>query len=347
MKSRVPSTQRTVDRTCKRIWNEAGKGRCFMQGIKTARGGPPAYCGPNSSLKAHKNHTISESIITAVDYSGTGKVVAFLPPTEIKKWSRQFFVDPIYPATPIGEATVGRYACEYHDNLFNVIDEVRNYENSNTVATLLALRATLLPYYVAHRNDLYFTKRAKEIPDETREQRMSGSDYEAAERARNLVTSLSKEIYYIVGCLKDGRPTKIQTDSFELNGAPTIGGTMVWGAHIGHPVTCTIVPVPHGHRVHVTYRRTLFNSVQRAAADLLSNRTSETLKREILSEIALEHHQTIFILRHKWHSFTINQQESVRRLVKAVDVQTTERSRWLGRRLLRLHGNPDVPDLFA
>ena len=347
MRSRGPSSQREVDRICRRIWNEVGKGRCLMQGIKTVRGVPPAYCGPGPSSKAHKNHTISESIMTDVDYSSTGKVVTFLPPTEIKKWSSRFFVDPIYPKTPIGEATVGRYACGHHDKLFNVIDEVKNYGDSNEVATLLALRAILLLNYVSYRTQLYFTKRAKEIPDETREGLMSERDREAAGRARNVVASMSKELDYITGCLKDGRPTQIQTDSFELHGPPAIGGTMVWGAHIGHPVTCTIVPMPNGHRVHITYRRTLLNGVQRSAASLLSNRASETLKRQILSEISLEHHKTIFILRHKWDSLTVDQQESVRRLVKNIDVQATEGPRWLRRKPWGLHRNFEVPDLLV
>ena len=346
MRSRGPSTQREVDRICKKLWNQVGKGQCLMQGIKTPLGVPPTYCGPGVNPSAHKNHTISESIMTAVDYKGTRKVVTFLPPTHIKKWYPRFFVDPIYQETPIGEATVGRYACGYHDNLFSLIDVVRNYRDSNEVATLLALRAILLLHYISTRNQLYFSRRAKEIPDETRDGRMSAGDLEAAERGRNVAASISKEVEYIIGCLKEGRPTKIQSDSFELSGPPAIGGTMVWGAHIGHPVTCTIVPMTKGHRVHLTYRRTPLNGVQRAAAGLLSSRTSEPIKRRILSEISLEHHQTIFILRHKWDSLTPDQQESVRRLVSKVDAQGAGRPRWLRRKVWGLHGNPEVPDLL-
>ena len=347
MISRGPNSQREVDRTCKKIWNQVGKGSCLMQGIKTPRGMPPEYCGPGLSPSAHKNHTISESIMAAVDYSQTGKVVTFLPPTNIKKWHSRFFVDPIYENTPIGEATVGRYACGYHDSLFNIIDEVRNYVDSNKVATFLALRATLLLRYVAYRNQLYFSSRAKEIPDKGRGGWMSERDLATAERARNVVSIMSKEVDHITGCLKDGRPTKIQTDSFELNGSPAIGGTMVWGAHLGDPVTCTVVPMKNGHRVHVTYRRTPLNGVQRVAARLLSNRTSEPVKRRMLSEISLEHHQTVFILRHKWNSLTSDHQDSVRRLVREVDVQAAEESRWFRKKPWKLHGNPDVPDLLT
>ena len=347
MRSRGPNSQREVDRICKRIWNQVSTGSCLMKGIKTPRGMPPDYCGPDLSPGAHKNHTISASIMASVDYCQTGKVVTFLPPTFIRKWNSRFFVDPIYERTPIGEATVGRYACGYHDNLFNIIDELRNYRDSNKVATFLALRATLLLRYVAYRNQLYFSRRAKEIPDKGRSGGLSERDIETAERARNVVSIMSKEVNYIISCLKDNRATKNQTNSFELSGSPAIGGTMVWGAHIGDPVTCTIVPMKNGHRVHITYRRTLLNGVQRAAARLLSNRTSEPIKRQMLSEIALEHHQTIFILRHKWNSLTPDNQDAVRRLVKEVDVQATEKPRWFHKKLWRLHGNPDVPDLLT
>ena len=347
MRPRGPNSQREVDRICKKIWNQVGKGTCLMQGIKTPRGVAPDYCGPGLSPSAHKNHTISESIIEAVDYSKTGKVVTFLPPTFISKWHSRFFVDPIFENTPIGEATVGRYACGYHDSLFNIIDEIRSYGDSNEVATLLALRATLLLRYVAYRKQLYFSRRAKEIPDTGRAGRMFESDLETAEKAWNVVSIASKEVDHITGCLIDGRPTKIETDSFILSGSPAIGGTMVWGAHIGDPITCTIVPMRNGHRVHVTYRRTLFNGLQRAAARLLSNRTSEPVKKRMLSEIALEHHQTIFILRHKWNSLTSDDQDSVRRLVGEVDVQTAEEPRRFRRRPWRLRDNPDVPDLLT
>ena len=122
---------------------------------------------------------------------------------------------------------------------------------------------------------------------------------------------------------------------------------MVWGAHLGDPVTCTVVPMKNGHRVHVTYRRTPLNGVQRVAARLLSNRTSEPVKRRMLSEISLEHHQTVFILRHKWNSLTSDHQDSVRRLVREVDVQAAEESRWFRKKPWKLHGNPDVPDLLT
>lgn len=35
MRNRVPTSQREVDRLCGQIWNDAVRGRCMMQGIKT------------------------------------------------------------------------------------------------------------------------------------------------------------------------------------------------------------------------------------------------------------------------------------------------------------------------
>ena len=347
MRNRAPTSQREVDRLCKRIWNDAVRGRCMMQGIKTPQGLPPTFCGPGVNPRAHDNHTIANNIMRAADLDGAGKVVTFTPATEITNWSPRFFEDPVYANTPIGIATVGRYACKWHDDLFNIIDLIRNYRDSEEIATMLAFRATLLAHFLAQRNWLYFSRRAKVIPDHVREGRMSQRDREVSERAGVVVASLSKEIDYIVECLKSERPTKIHTDSFVLKGKPTIGGTAVWGAHIGHPVSCTIVPMSEGHRIHVTYRRTLLNGVQRAASALLSRRTSDVMKRRILSEIALEHYQTVFILKHKWKALKADEQESIGRIVKDVDARYGARTRWFRRNHWMLRGNPDVPNLFT
>ena len=319
----------------------------MLQGIKTPKGQSPTYCGPGPDPRTRDNHTIADNIIRAADLDDARTVVTFTPATEITNWSPRFFEDLVYPDTPIGIATVGRYACKWHDDLFNVIDLVRNYRDSEEIATMLALRATLLSRYLAQRNRLYFSRRVSEIPDDAREGRMSQRDREVSERARLVVASLSKESDYIVKCLTHERPTKIHTDSFVLKGAPTIGGTAVWGAHIGHPVTCTIVPTSEGHRVHVTYRSTLFNGVQRAASALLSRRTPDALKRRILSEIALEHYQTIFVLKHKWNALTADEQESIGRIVKEVDARYGGKTRWLRNNHWMLRRNPNVPDFFA
>ena len=176
---------------------------------------------------------------------------------------------------------------------------------------------------------------------------MSQTDRASADRARTMDTSLLKESNYIIGCLRDDRPTNIQTDSFTLAGLPSIGGTAVWGAHIGHPVTCTIVPTMGGHRVHITYRKTLLNGIQRAAAGLISHRVPEIRKRRILSEIALEHYETIFILSHRWNALTADQQKSVKSIVKKVDTQHSEKLGRLRRKPWVLRGNPEVPDFFS
>ncbi len=162
-----------------------------------------------------------------------------------------------------------------------------------------------------------------------------------------MVASLSKETDYIIRCLKEDRPTKIQTDSFTLDGPPAIGGTAVWGANTGHPVTCTIVPTLEGHRVRITYRKTLFNGVQRTASALLSSRASEALKRQILSAIALEHSQTIFIFKHEWNALRVDQQDAIGRIVEEVDARYAVRMGWPRKKLSMLQGNPDVPDFFA
>ena len=52
MRNRVPTSQREVDRLCRRIWNDAVRGRCMMQGIKTPEGRSPTYCGPGTDARA-------------------------------------------------------------------------------------------------------------------------------------------------------------------------------------------------------------------------------------------------------------------------------------------------------
>lgn len=264
----------------------------------------------------------------------------------VKKWSARFFESLIYPDTPIGIATVGCYACKWHDDLFNIIDLLGNYEDSTEVANMLTLRSVLMSLYLAQRNRRYFERRAKEIPDESRELRMSQQDRDAAAKARRIEGTLSKESNYIIACLREGRPSKIHTRSFTLAGTPSVGGTAVWGAHIGHPVTCTIVPTLEGHRIHITFRKTVFDGIQLAAARILSDSIRENLKRTLLSEITLEHYETMFILDHRWKSLTVEQQESVRSIVKNLDTQQPDRLGGLRRKPWRLRGNPEVPELL-
>ena len=173
MRDQAFMSERDINRRCRRIWNDAVRGCCLMKGIKTLKGRSPTYCGPRPDPRASNNHTIADNIIRTGDRDGAGTVVTFAPTTEIANWSPRFFEDMVHPDTPIGIATVGRYACLWHDELFNVIDLIGNYRDSEQVATLLALRATLMPRYLAQRNRLYFSRRAAEIPNEITEGKMS------------------------------------------------------------------------------------------------------------------------------------------------------------------------------
>lgn len=317
-----------------------------MKGIRTPKGRPPDYCGPGEQPRPCNNHTIAHNIIRDVDLDCAGTVVTFRPATTVKNWSPRFFETMVQPSTPIDLATVGRYACKWHDEWFNVIDLLGNYKNSTEVATALALRSILVSRYLALRNRLYFEKRAKEIPDETREQRMSQIDRDTAARAKSIDEALTKESKHIIRCLEQETPTDIQTDSFVLDGPPSLGGTAVWGARIGHAATCTVVPTRDGHRVHVTYRKNLWNGIQRGASELLSHRAPDSVKRRILSEIVLEHHETMFILNHRWNLLTAEQKESMKSILKMLDTEGTGKRARQGVKPLRLRGNADVPNLF-
>ena len=65
MRNRVPTSQREVDRLCRRIWNDAVRGRCMMQGIKTPEGRSPTYCGPGHRCSARiaSNRTLPKGTL--------------------------------------------------------------------------------------------------------------------------------------------------------------------------------------------------------------------------------------------------------------------------------------------
>ena len=353
------------------VWRRIGD-ECLMQGIPTARGMPPHYCGDGAGWPI-LSHTIPANVIDEVngDYK---EVVTFSPRVEVSRWSPNEMRGPVFPKTPIDVASVGRYACNWHDGLFDPIDSAPfGLTQNNAAATLIALRATLMEYFLAFRHSEYFGKRADYC--RIRFERWSAGPQECgcrkgwkdhrdddernAEQAfRRHVPVLLREIKNLVGLVKGNDWSEIVASEFFLPGEPKVGGTVVWISYLGDPMTLTIVPVKDGHHFYFTHHAKPANVVQKVVADLMSNRVSNSRKSRILSEIVLHQNWAMFILKPKWCSMSQDERDMIRiiademgmaqPLVKTLRSSLTRYWRRLrSTRAWALKGDPRVPDLFS
>ena len=152
-------TGRELNRFGHKVWRGIGN-ECLMKGIFTQPGTPPDYCGPGTGLPI-LNHTIARNLIKEVN-GGDKEVVTFSPRIDPSRWSPNETRGPVFPKTPIDVAAVGRYACDWHDDLFGPIDSIPYGLMANgTVPTLIALRATLMEYFLAFRHSEFFRIRAE------------------------------------------------------------------------------------------------------------------------------------------------------------------------------------------
>ena len=363
--------QRDLNRFGHNVWRGVGT-ECLMKGIFTKAGTSlTGYCGQGTGFPT-LSHTIADNVIREVN-DGEKEVVTFSPRVDPSRWSPNETRGPIFSKTPVGVATVGRYACEWHDGLFDPIDVVPYDLTANVnVPTLVALRATLMEYFLAFRHSEFFGKRAAYCRHEV--ERWSGGpqkcgcrekwqDYSnedqrnAVQASRRHVPALLQESKYLAALVGTNDSSKIRLSKFFLPGEPAVGGTVVWISHLGDPLTLTIVPVQNGHLFYVTCHAKPANVVQKLIADLLSNRVSGARKSQYLFEIVLQQNWAMFILKPKWKSMSQDERDMVRVIADEMGTAppsgTSFRSpfrrfmwRWQRERTWGLRDDSRVPNLF-
>ena len=372
MKHLDKKTQKELNRFGHKVWRRIGN-ECFLKGIFTQRGTAPNYCGPGAGLPI-LSHTIAENLIKVAN-GGEREVVTFLPRIDPSRWSPNETRGPVFPRTPIGVAAVGRYACDWHDNLFGPIDIVPYDLMANCiVSTLIALRATLMEHFLAFRHSEFFRIRADYCRKEAERwhggpqrcdcrekwQNYSDDDQRNTSRSsRRHVLALSEEGRKLVSLVKANDSSEINATPFFLPGTPTVGGTVVWISHMGDPMTLTIVPVRNGHHFYMTCHSKPANVVQKLFTDLLSSRVSDDQKGQYLSEIVLQQNRGMFILKPKWKSMSQREQDMIRVIADEMGTRQQgdnsslrsafHRLSWR-RQLARtwpLKGDPRVPNLFS
>ena len=353
------------------VWRGIGN-ECLMKGIYTKAGTYPDFCGEGTGLPI-LSHTIADNLIRQVN-GGEKEVVTFSPRINTGRWSRNETRGPVFPKTPINVATVGRYACLWHDGLFDPIDSLPYDLTANAmVPTLVALRATLMEHFLTFRHSEFFGKRAdycrhelERWPDgpqpcDCREkwQNYSDEDQQNAGRAsKRHVPALLRESQRLVALLKAEDPSEIVLSEFFLPGDPTAGGTLVWISHIGDPMTLTIIPRNGGHHFYVTTHAKPTSAVQRFLAALLSNHVPNAQKGQYLSEIALQQNWAMFILKPKWEAMSHQERKMVSAIADEMGTAQPSNSslrssfqrfvwRWQRQRNWALRGDPRVPNLFS
>ena len=364
-------SERELNRFARKVWTGIGN-MCLMKGIYTKAGTYPDFCGPGTGLPI-MSHTIADNVIRQMN-GGEKEVVTFSPRINPSRWSRNETRGPVFPKTPINVAAVGRYACQWHDGLFNPIDSLPYDLTDNAmVPALVALRATLMEHFLTFRQSEFFRKRAdycrREVegwPDgpqqcECREKWRSYSDEDQRNAGRasgHHVPALLRESQRLVALLKAEAPSKIVPYEFFLPGEPAVGGTVVWLSHIGDPMTFTITPENNGHCFYVTTHAKPRSVAQRFLATLLSNHVPNAQKGQYLSEIALQQNWAIFILKPKWTAMSHQEREIVSTIVGEMRIaQPSDTSlwssfhrfvsRWRSQRYWALRGDPRVPNLFS
>ncbi len=342
-----------------------------MKGVQTPLGQPPDYCGPGVG-EVILSHTIPRNVIEKASQSDK-KVVAFSPRVALDRWSPNETKGPIFPETPIGVATVGRYACAWHDSLFSPIDSAPyDLQNDQPAPALIALRATLMEHFLLFRYSEFFKRRADYCLEKFREwpggpQECDCRDlwwsYYREDRqneksaSKRHVPALLEEAEKLVALVKRNDQSEIVAQSFFLPGLPAVGGTLVWISNFGDPMTLTIVPVSDGHHIYITHYANPANVIQRIVADLVSHRVPFSRKGQILSEIALQQNQAVFLLKRKWRSMTQQEQDAICAVAAEKEVSLPSANslkglcdrwkwRWRYGRAWRLKGDPRVPDLF-
>ncbi len=366
MRHRSKKAEREMNERSHEQWRNAGQ-RCLMEGIATPRGAAPHYCqGRGIPIGSH---TIPANVIRRV--SGDHKqVVAFVPRVDLDRWSPRETVGPAFPDTPVGAATVGRYACAWHDQWFNPIDTLpyRLVEDSST-AMRIALRATSMAYFLAERSHDLYQKRSDYCQQASRPAPLRPQecgcleqweidhkkDRERAEALeKHTLPVLAQEVEQLVDLARNERWSEIVANETFLPGQPSMGGTALWRPlYSGDPITLTIIPESAGHRIFVTHHRKLTNVVQGVVGALMGQ-YAKAGRTRLLSEIALQQHHAMFILKPKWESMSASDQEAVKEIVKEMGSPVPPISirknplKWLrSPRSWPLREDPRVPDLFS
>ena len=351
------------------LWKQAGN-QCLMKGIPTSRGTPPDYCGEGAGWPI-LSHTIPENVIDYVN-GGYQDVVAFSPRVDPSRWSRDATQGPVFPRTPVSVATVGRYACAWHDGLFRPIDSAPyGVVTDVSVPALIALRAILMDYFLACRHSEFFEKRAEccrikfeswpaggqecDCREKWREHCLSDLQI-AGPATRQHVPVLRKECESLVDVVKANAWSEVSAETFFLSGSPSVGGTLVFVPRIGNSMTFTVVPVRDGHHVYITHRRERRDVLQNFLASFLSGRMSVFRQARMLSEMVLQQNRAMFILKPKWNSMLQEERDMVHAVALEVGQSRPSRGwlrtpgkhfrRWRRGRVWGLKGDPRVPDLF-
>lgn len=332
---------------------------CCLKGIPTKNGKPPDYCGGNLAHR-RRSHTNAKNTIVAVN-GGSPWVVAFSLKSRLNQrgWRLDLVSRILHERTPLDDATVGHYACDWHDDeVFAPIDDLERVKgdvSNPIIPVLFAARAVLMQYFLAYRRWRLFDERsrfcikASESIVVVRENctcredwlRYGEEDRATADRHKQEVVRLRRECERLLSMIKNGEGSRIAGSLIFLSGAPAAGGTMGFHQRFGNGVTCTIIPAVDGHYVYVTRYRGFANLAASVVTNLLLRCLSDENKGQLLSELALQQHMAVFITMPKWQSMKANgQQESVREIVKEM--------RTLAPSLVwTLRGDPRVPNLFS
>lgn len=352
------------------LWKRAGNA-CLMNGIPTSRGLPPDYCGEGAGWPI-LSHTIAENVIDDVN-GGYDEVVTFSPRVNPSRWSANETEGPVFPRTPLSVATVGRYACAWHDGLFGSIDSAPYALSTNgSVPAFIALRASLMEHFLASRHSEFFGKRAEYCRSRLESWPLGVQDCDCRERwreyydsdlrnaelaTRRHVPALLEECERLVQAVKASAWSEVAAYTFFLRGSPSIGGTLVWISHVGDPMTMTVVPVKDGHHIYITHRPKPSNVMQNVLANFISKRVPDSRKARILSEIVLQQNRAMFILKPRWFSMSQQERDMVQSVAHEMGWSLPSggslraswkhlKRRWQRGRVWALKDDLRVPDLF-
>ena len=322
------------------LWSgatEVPRWECGLKSIPTKNGQPPDYCG-GKPAHSRRSHTIPANIIKAVN-GGSPYVVTFSLKSQLrlKDWKLDTVKRSMHDKTSVRDATVGHYACDWHDNqVFGPIDEIERVTkepgNSMTPA-LFALRAVLMQRFLSYRHWRLFDGRYRHCLEASESfesgykdcacpegwRRDSKTDHDTAQRLEPQVRILQQESSNLVSLVKNCNTARIVASQFFLPGTPGIGGTMVFNQRVGGGITCTISPVDKGHHVYITRHQGIRNTVAKFVTDIVAPYTSDASKRQAISELVLQQNKSVFITMPKWRSMqSTGEQTNIRDIAEQV-----------------------------
>ena len=291
---------------------------CLLKGIPTGKGVAPDFCG-GKLAHDRRSHTVPGNMIKAVNQGGSNVVCFSLKSRpKTKEWNRDVLSMAVYEKTGVLDATSGRYACDYHDQVFKMIDGASAFTNvppDPAVPTLFALRAVLYHSFLTYRHWRLFAERSRYCFDKAAEfgkryrkcncqatwRRDGRADRSIAGQHKGQAGRFRAEATRLVSLVRDGDMSQVLGSQFFIPGPATVGGSMVFNQRGGRAVTCMVIPVMGGHYVYLTRCKGVRNAVAKLVTGLVMPSLSDAQRGQVLSELVMQQNPGIFITLPRWH----------------------------------------------